>query len=84
MIARQLWEIAHELAQRGQAIAAGEMLWGAANRILLAVNLYLRPVQPAGNARHNASLTAPPYHNNRRASRASSATHPPIITNSTA
>ena len=39
MIARQLWELAHELAQRGQAIAGGEMLWGAVNRIILAVNL---------------------------------------------
>ena len=39
-IARQLWELAHELAQRNQVVAAGEMRWGAANRIILAINLH--------------------------------------------
>ena len=46
MIARQLWDLAHELAQRDQAIAAGEMLWGAANRIILAINLQLGIMPP--------------------------------------
>ena len=49
LIARQLRELARELAQRGQAIAAGEMLWGAANRIILAINLQygiMPPSQP--------------------------------------
>ena len=46
MIARQLWELAHELAQRGQAIAAGEMLWGAANRVILAINLQIGIMPP--------------------------------------
>ena len=39
-MARQLWELAHELAQRNQVVAAGEMRWGAANRIILAINLH--------------------------------------------
>ena len=46
MIARQLWELAHELAQRGQDIAGGEMLWGVANRVILAINLQLEIMSP--------------------------------------
>ena len=38
-IALQFREIAHELLRRNQSIAAGEMFWGAANRIILAINL---------------------------------------------
>ena len=38
-IARQFRDLAHDLLRRDQAIAAGEMLWGAANRIILAINL---------------------------------------------
>ena len=38
-VALRLRELAHELTQRNQSIAAGEMLWGAANRIIKAVNL---------------------------------------------
>ncbi len=62
MIARQLWELAHELAQHGQAIAAGEMLWGTANRILLAVNLQYgiipsdRPLRRGTVVRHLDTL----------------------------
>ena len=46
IIARQLRELAHELAQRGQGMAAGEMLWGAANRIILAINLQYGIIPP--------------------------------------
>ena len=62
IIARQLWELARELAQRGQAIAAGEMLWGAANRIILAVNLHYgvvpsdRPLRRGTVVRHLDTL----------------------------
>ena len=46
-VALQLRELARELARRNQTIAAGEMLWGAANRIILAINLRLGII-PAG------------------------------------
>lgn len=38
-IARQFRDLAHDLLRRDQTIAAVEMLWGAANRIILAINL---------------------------------------------
>ena len=47
-IALQFREIAHELLRRNQSVAAGEMLWGAANRIILAINLQHATI-PAGH-----------------------------------
>lgn len=39
IIARQFWELAHNLNRQDHVMAGGEMLWGAANRIILAINL---------------------------------------------
>ena len=47
MVARQFRELAHELLRRNRAIAGGEMLWGAVNRIILAINLQ-HGIIPAG------------------------------------
>ena len=47
IVARQFWELAHDLRQQDQVTAAGELLWGAANRIILAINLR-HGIIPAG------------------------------------
>ena len=54
-VARHLWELARELIRRDRVIAAAEMLWGAANRIILAINLRYQII-PAGRPLRRRTL----------------------------
>ena len=53
IVARQFRELAHNLNRQGHVTAAGEMLWGAVNRIILAINLRHGIIPPGRPLRRN-------------------------------
>ena len=53
IVARQFWELAHNLNRQGHVTAAGELLWGAVNRIILAINLRHGIIPPSRPLRRN-------------------------------
>ncbi|MYC33562.1 MAG: hypothetical protein F4X64_10345 [Chloroflexi bacterium] len=56
IVARQFWELAHNLNQQGHVTAAGELLWGAVNRIILAINLRHGIIPPSRPLRRNTII----------------------------